>query len=86
MALDDFGEFVESEVAVAVAATAALFSPRVRGLLRGGAVYGLAGLLTAGETIFSLAHSAVRFARSTQQGSTTAAQGLEDITDRSRDA
>jgi hypothetical protein len=80
MALDDFNDFVESEVAVAVAATAALFSPRVRGLLRGASVYGLAGLLTAGETIFSFARSAVRFARGAQQGSMTAAQGLEDIT------
>ena len=86
MALDDFNDVVESEVAVAVAATAALFSPRVRGLLRGGAVYGLAGLLMAGDTIFSLARSAVRFARGAQQGATTAAQGLQDITDHSRNA
>jgi len=48
MALDDF---FESEVAVAVAATAALFSPRVRGTLRQGAVYGLAGVLTAGDAV-----------------------------------
>jgi hypothetical protein len=86
MALDDFNDFVESEVAVAVAATAALFSPRVRGLLRGGVVHGLASLLAAGDTIFSFAHSAVRLARSAQQGSTTAAQGLQDITDHSRKA
>ena len=37
MALEDF---LDSEVAVAVAATAALASPRVRGVLRRGAVYG----------------------------------------------
>ena len=77
MALDDF---VESEVAVAVAATAALASPRVRGLLRGGAIYGLAGLLLAGDTISSFARA---LARSAQQGSTAAAQGLQDITDHS---
>ena len=80
MALDAFNDFVESEVAVAAAATAALFSPRVRGLLRAGAVYGLAGLLTAGDTISSLARSAVRIAPGAQHGSTTAAQGLQDIT------
>jgi hypothetical protein len=80
MALDAFDDFVESEVAVAAAATAALLSPRVRGLLRGGAVYGLAGLLTAGDTISSLARSAVRLARAAQHGSTTEAQGLQDIT------
>jgi hypothetical protein len=79
MALDDFGDFVESEVAVAVAATAALFTPRVRGLLRGGVVYGLAGLLTVGDMISS-------FARGTGQGSTTAAQGLQDITSSVRDS
>jgi hypothetical protein len=80
MALDEFDDFVESEVAVAMAATAALFSPRVRGLLRGGVVYGLAGLLTAGDTIFAFASSVVRFARAAEHGSTTAAQGLQDIT------
>jgi hypothetical protein len=86
MALDAFDDFMESEVAVAAVATAALFSPRVRGLLRGGVVYGLAGLLTAGDTISSMARSAVRFARGAQHGSTTAAQGLQDITDHSRNA
>jgi hypothetical protein len=85
MALDAFDDFVESEVAVAAAATAALLSPRVRGLLRSGAVYGLAGLLTAGDTIFSLARSAVRFAHGAQYGPTTAAQGLQDITAPVRD-
>jgi hypothetical protein len=84
MALDAFDDFVESEVAVAAAATAALFSPRVRGLLRGGAVYGLAGLLTAGDMISSVARSAVRFARGAQHGSTMAAQELQDIIDHSR--
>ena len=77
MALDDF---VESEVAVAVAAAAALASPRVRGVLRRGAVYGLAGLLLAGDTISSFARTV---ARSAQQGSTAAAQGLQDITSES---
>jgi hypothetical protein len=80
MALDAFDDFVESEVAVAAAATAALLSPRVRGLLRSGAVYGLAGLLTAGDTISSLVRSVVRFAHGAQYGPTTAAQGLQDIT------
>ena len=80
MALDAFDDFVESEVAVAAAATAALFSPRVRGLLRCGVVYGLAGLLTAGDAISSCARSAVRFADGAQHGSTAAAQGLQDIT------
>ncbi len=52
MALEDY---LESEVVVAVAATAAVLSPRVRGMLRRGAVYGLAGVLRAGDAISSAA-------------------------------
>ena len=48
-------EYMESEVVVAVAATAALLSPRVRGVLRRGAVYGLAGALMARDAIASAA-------------------------------
>jgi hypothetical protein len=46
MALEDF---VDSEVGIAVAATAVVLSPQVRGFLRRGAVYGLAGLMKAGD-------------------------------------
>lgn len=53
MALDDYAG---SEVAVAVAATAAVLSPRVRGWLRRGAVYGLAGAMMAGDAVASFAH------------------------------
>ena len=67
MALEDF---LDSEVAVAVAATAALASPRVRGVLRRGAVYGLAGLLTAGDMISSFAHGAARGAQQTASAAT----------------
>lgn len=53
MDLDDLSP--ESEVGVAAAAVAAaatlLLSPRVRGLLRRGAVAALAGALTAGDTL-----------------------------------
>src|SRR5438128_423721 len=68
MALDDF---VESEVAVAVAATAALASPRVRGLLRGGAIYGLAGLLLAGGTISPFARGVAQGAQQTASSAAT---------------
>jgi hypothetical protein len=60
MALDDF---LESEVAVAVAATAAVLSPRVRKVLRSGAVYGLAGALVAGDAVASVARGAGRGAQ-----------------------
>jgi hypothetical protein len=62
MALDDF---LESEVAIAVAATATLLSPRVRGVLRSGAVYGLAGALIAGDAVTSVARGAGRGAQQT---------------------
>src|SRR5919107_2661988 len=59
----DLEDFVESEVAVAVAATAAVLSPRVRGVLRSGAVYGLAGALIAGDAVASVARGAGRGAQ-----------------------
>lgn len=52
MALDDY---FETEVGLAVAATAALLSPRARGYLRRGAVYGLAGMLAAGDAVAAAA-------------------------------
>ena len=48
-------EYFESEVAVAVAATAALMSPRARRLLRRGAVYGVAGALKATDVVTAAA-------------------------------
>lgn len=57
MAADDF---MESEVAIAAAATAALFSPRVREVARKGAVYGVAGVLTVGRTVAGVARDAGR--------------------------
>ena len=57
MGRDDGGE---AKVAAAVAMTAALFSPRVRGLLRRGAVHGLAGVLTAGDAIAAFARGVSR--------------------------
>ena len=57
MALDDY---VSSEVAVAVAATAAVLSPRARRLMRRGAVYGLAGALMAGDAVSAFARGVTR--------------------------
>jgi hypothetical protein len=51
----DFEDLLEPEVAVGAAIGAALFSPRVRGLLRKGAVYGLAGALLAGDAAVAAA-------------------------------
>ena len=71
MALDDF---LDPEVAVAVAVTAALTSPRVRGLVRRGAVYGLAGLLTASDALSSFARDAAQGARDTAASAASTVQ------------
>jgi len=76
MALDDY---VESEVAIAVAATAAIFSPRVRGVLRQGAVYGVAGLLVVGDAVGS-------FARGIGRGAQNAARTTADVAGTAVDA
>ncbi len=60
MAVDDF---LDSHVVIAVAGTAVAFSPRARRLLRRGAVYGLAGVLMAGDAIGSFTRAAARGAR-----------------------
>jgi hypothetical protein len=48
LALEDF---MESEVGLAIAATAVVLSPRVRDYLRRGAVYLLAGGIRAGDAL-----------------------------------
>ena len=54
-------DFFESEVAVAVAATAAaMFSPRVRGVLRQGLVYGVAGVTVAASAVSGAAQTVGR--------------------------
>ncbi len=52
MAVEDF---LEPEVGVAVVVTSAIASPKVRAVLRRGAVYGLAGVLMAGDAVSSVA-------------------------------
>lgn len=52
-----FEDYLEPEIAVTAAVTAALFSPRARRVFRRGAVYGLAGVLAAGDTIASLSRN-----------------------------
>ena len=59
MAVEDF---LDGEVAIAVAATAALSSSRVRKALRRGVVYGLAGVLRAGDALAATAREAGRAA------------------------
>ena len=80
MALEDY---LESEVVVAVAATAAVLSPRVRGVLRRGAVYGLAGVFRAGDAISSAAPAVSQGA---QQAAASAAGTVQDVAGQARAA
>jgi hypothetical protein len=72
---------LDREVGVAVAATAAVFSPRTRDALRKGAVYGLAGALKAGDVVVSTARGA---ARGAQEGVGADGAGRSSRSSRSR--
>lgn len=69
MALEDY---LEPEVAVAAAVTAAIFSPKARSWLRRGLVYGTAGVLIAGDTLAGLARNV---SQGIQRAATSAAEG-----------
>ena len=58
-----FNDYVNTETGFMTAATAAAVSPRARHLLRRGAVYGLAGMMRAGDVVAAAARGAVRGAR-----------------------
>lgn len=60
MALDDY---LEPEVAIAVAITAAVASPPVRKAVRKGAVYGLAGLMMLGDRMRDMASNIAQAAQ-----------------------
>jgi hypothetical protein len=69
----DLEDYIEPEIAVTAAVTAAICSPRARKMLRRGAVYGMAGALMAGDALSA-------FTRSISQGfqrakSTSAQEG-----------
>ncbi len=56
MAFEDFFEdYLEPEVGFVVAAMAAALSPRVRRVVRQGAIYGISGVLVASDSIAALA-------------------------------
>lgn len=55
--------FTDSRVAMAVAATAAVCSPKTRAMLRRGAVYGLAAALRAGDALSTFGRGVARGAQ-----------------------
>jgi hypothetical protein len=83
MDLDDFWEpevAVTAGVAATVAAAAA--SPRVRKALRQGAVYGLAGLMIAGDKIMAAARGVASSAQQATASVRAAAQETTTAADR----
>ena len=68
----DVEDFANSEVAIAVAASAAVLSPRVRRVLRRGVVYGVAGALLAWD-------AAAPLARGTQQATTSTGSTVQGV-------
>lgn len=72
MALEDF---VEPEVGIAIAATAIAFSPGVRNTIRRGAVYGLAGILRAGDALSGAAREVTSNVQQAAASGTDATEG-----------
>lgn len=72
MGLDDV---VSTESAIVATATAAVFSPRTRETLRRGAVFGVAGLLKAGDVVAGAARGVARGVRGQERVTTPAGGG-----------
>jgi hypothetical protein len=65
-------------IAIVVAVTAAVFSPRVRKFLRRGVVYGVAGALRAGDAVTSFARNIGQgFQEGSQEAAAKGAQAPE---------
>lgn len=71
MALEDF---VDPEVGVAVAATAVVFSPTVRGWLRRGLVLGIAGVMKAADSVGDAARNVAGEAQNAVSSTVSEAQ------------
>lgn len=74
---------------LAIAVTAAVFSPRVRQVLHRGAVHGLAGVLIAGDAVTSFARGVGRGlqeASTAAPGQDTAEQPAGSATETAQDA
>lgn len=56
-------DYLQPEVGIAALITATLFSPRARGFLRRGLVYGTAGALIAGDAVTSFTRAIGQGAR-----------------------
>jgi hypothetical protein len=68
-------DFSEGPVGVAVAASAVVFSPQVRRVFRRGIVYGVAGVLTAGDAVTGFVRGVRRSTRGEGNGAGKLAEG-----------
>lgn len=75
MAVEDY---LEPEVAVAVALTAAVASPRARQVMRKGAVYGIAGVLKAGDALGAFSRGVGRGAKQAMEATAAATPDPSD--------
>ncbi len=79
----DVEDFLEPEIAIAAALTAAVTSPQVRKALRTGAVYGLAGLIAAGDAVTTFSKSV---GRGIQQASASGAAAVQQTAESAKAA
>lgn len=79
----DVDDFMEPEIALTAAVTAALFSPRARKVMRKGLVYGTAGVLAAGDAITSFARG---FAHSVEQARSAAVSAAQQAQEEAKAA
>ena len=68
----------QATVAAVVAVTAAIFSPRLRGLLRRGTVQGVAGVLIAGDALASFARGVSRGIQGSTDSAAKPAESARD--------
>ncbi len=71
-----FEDYLEPEIAVTAAVTAVVFSASGRKFLRRGAVYGLTGILVAGDAIASAARSVGQGVKSASASATQATSNV----------
>ncbi len=74
-------DFISPEVGITAAVVAAIFSPRARKLIRQGAVYGMAGLLVAGDTVTTLARN---FGQGVQQAGASMANAAQNTANQAK--
>ncbi len=74
-------DFLAPEVGITAAVVAAIFSPRARKVIRQGAVYGMAGLLVAGDTVTSLARS---FGQGVRQAGSSMANAAQNTANQAK--